>query len=209
MDVVLLDCPGQAHAHCQSLSFYFATLRKRKKYRQCEVGRLYQQQLEKKQGLSNRLYKQRSDRQAHSLLLNNCMPYIICNQFATPRPTKCAVLFLRGLMARSRENFTLTFTVPQIFILQYHIVHSYMFRSPRDHRQGIKSKQHRTKGPCHGSGGQLPASHRGGPGSISGQSVWDLWWTKWHWDRYFPKYFGFPLSFSFHRCSITCKYEKN
>jgi hypothetical protein len=33
--------------------------------------------------------------------------------------------------------------------------------------------------------------------------MWDLWWTKWHWDRFFPEYFGFPLSISFHRCSIT------
>jgi hypothetical protein len=38
--------------------------------------------------------------------------------------------------------------------------------------------------------------------------MWDLWWTKWHWDRFFPKYFGFPLSVSFHRCSITRKNEK-
>jgi hypothetical protein len=30
-------------------------------------------------------------------------------------------------------------------------------------------------GPCHGSGGQSPASHRGGVGSIPGQSMWDLW----------------------------------
>jgi hypothetical protein len=35
------------------------------------------------------------------------------------------------------------------------------------------------------------------------QSMWDLWWTKWHWDRLFPEYFGFPPSISFHRCSIT------
>jgi hypothetical protein len=27
--------------------------------------------------------------------------------------------------------------------------------------------------------------------------MWDLWWTKWHWDRFFPEYFGFPLSISF------------
>ena len=40
-------------------------------------------------------------------------------------------------------------------------------------------------------------------GSIPDQSMWDLWWTKWHWDRFFPEYFGFPLSVSFHRCSIT------
>ena len=24
----------------------------------------------------------------------------------------------------------------------------------------------------------------GGPGSIPSQSMWDLWWTKWHWDRF-------------------------
>jgi hypothetical protein len=39
----------------------------------------------------------------------------------------------------------------------------------------------------------IPASHRGGPGSIPGQSMWDLWWTKWNWDRFFHEYFGFPL----------------
>ena len=49
------------------------------------------------------------------------------------------------------------------------------------------------------------ACHAGGPVSIPGQSVWDLWRTKWHWDRFFPEYFGFPLSISFHRCSITRK----
>jgi hypothetical protein len=30
-----------------------------------------------------------------------------------------------------------------------------------------------------------------------------MWWTKWHWDRFFSEYFFFPLSISFHRCSIT------
>jgi hypothetical protein len=38
--------------------------------------------------------------------------------------------------------------------------------------------------------------------------MWDLWWTKWHWDRVFPQYFGFPLSVSFHWCSITRKNGK-
>jgi hypothetical protein len=23
---------------------------------------------------------------------------------------------------------------------------------------------------------------------------WDLWWTKWHWDRFFSKFFGFPIN---------------
>jgi hypothetical protein len=38
--------------------------------------------------------------------------------------------------------------------------------------------------------------------------MWGLWWTKWHWDRFFPEYFGFPLSVSFHRCYITRKNKK-
>jgi hypothetical protein len=53
--------------------------------------------------------------------------------------------------------------------------------------------------------GRAMASHRRGPVSIPDQSVWDLWWTEWHWDRFFPEYFGFPLSVSFNRCSITWK----
>jgi hypothetical protein len=43
-----------------------------------------------------------------------------------------------------------------------------------------------------------PASHRGDPGSSTGQVMWDLWLTKWHWGR-FSEYFGFPCQFSFHR----------
>jgi hypothetical protein len=33
-------------------------------------------------------------------------------------------------------------------------------------------------------------------------SMWDLWWTKWHWERFFFEFFGFPLSVSFHRGSM-------
>ena len=51
-------------------------------------------------------------------------------------------------------------------------------------------------------------SHRGGPGSIPSQSMWDLWWKKWHWDKFFPEYFGFPMSISFHQCSTTRKKKK-
>jgi hypothetical protein len=39
-------------------------------------------------------------------------------------------------------------------------------------------------------------------------SVWNLWWKNWHWDRYFSEYFGFPLLVSFHRRSTTRKNEK-
>jgi hypothetical protein len=38
------------------------------------------------------------------------------------------------------------------------------------------------------------ASHNRGPGSGPGQSMWDLWWTKWHWESFFCKLFGFPVS---------------
>jgi hypothetical protein len=51
--------------------------------------------------------------------------------------------------------------------------------------------------PCNGSHVSSLVPHSGGPGSSPGYSVWDLWWIKWHWDRYF----GFPLSISFHRVS--------
>jgi hypothetical protein len=37
----------------------------------------------------------------------------------------------------------------------------------------------------HTSCSYSPASHHEGQGSISSQSMWDLWWTKWHWDRSF------------------------
>jgi hypothetical protein len=37
--------------------------------------------------------------------------------------------------------------------------------------------------------------------------MWDLW-TKWHWDRFFSEYFGFPLSISFHRFSIKMEKQK-
>jgi len=43
---------------------------------------------------------------------------------------------------------------------------------------------------------------RGGLGSSPGQFVWNLWCTKWHWDRSFSKYFDCQVSVSFHQCSI-------
>jgi hypothetical protein len=47
----------------------------------------------------------------------------------------------------------------------------------------------------------LPSYHID-PGSIPGQSVLDLWWTKWPWERFYFKYFCFPLSVSLHHCSM-------
>jgi hypothetical protein len=63
---------------------------------------------------------------------------------------------------------------------------------------------------CHGAvpwlrrlaAGLPPRRPRFDPGSVH---MWDLWWTKWHWDRFFSEYFGFPLLISFHRCFITRK----
>jgi hypothetical protein len=42
----------------------------------------------------------------------------------------------------------------------------------------------------------------GDSGSIPGYSMCDLWWTKWHRDRVFSEYIGFPVSISFHKCLI-------
>jgi hypothetical protein len=37
-------------------------------------------------------------------------------------------------------------------------------------------------------------------GSSPGLVMWDLWWTKWRWGRFFfPEYFGFPCQSSFHQ----------
>ena len=55
---------------------------------------------------------------------------------------------------------------------------------------------------CHGLGDWSPVFHCVGPGFIPGQSIWDLWWTKGHWDRLFSEYLGFPLSISLHQCSV-------
>jgi hypothetical protein len=38
--------------------------------------------------------------------------------------------------------------------------------------------------------------------SILGYSVWDLRCTKWHSNKFFSEYCGFPLSLSIHQCSI-------
>jgi hypothetical protein len=50
-----------------------------------------------------------------------------------------------------------------------------------------------------------PASHREGPYSRRGQTMWDLSWTKWHWDRFLVRVRRFSLSVSFHRvCIRSC-----
>jgi hypothetical protein len=35
------------------------------------------------------------------------------------------------------------------------------------------------------------------PGFAPGSIQWDLWWTKWHWDRFLSESYGFPLSILF------------
>ena len=44
-------------------------------------------------------------------------------------------------------------------------------------------------------GCQLPASHRGGPISIQGQSMWNLWWTKLYLDGFAPGTSNFPRQY--------------
>jgi hypothetical protein len=43
--------------------------------------------------------------------------------------------------------------------------------------------------------------HSRGPGSHPGQSMWDFWWVKCYWNRFFSEFFAFPLSISFHHSS--------
>jgi hypothetical protein len=43
-----------------------------------------------------------------------------------------------------------------------------------------------------------PASRSRGCGSIPRQSIWDLWWTRWHWDS-----IAVSLSASMHRSTIN------
>jgi hypothetical protein len=40
--------------------------------------------------------------------------------------------------------------------------------------------------PCQSPGNQNTVSHHCGPVLILGQIMWDLWWTKWHWNRFYP-----------------------
>jgi hypothetical protein len=42
------------------------------------------------------------------------------------------------------------------------------------------------------------ASYGGGLGSIPGQAMWNLWWTKWPWGG-FSSSTLFPCQFSFHQ----------
>jgi hypothetical protein len=39
----------------------------------------------------------------------------------------------------------------------------------------------------------------GGPGSIPGQFMCDLWRTMWHWGKFFSEYVGFPHQFAFYQ----------
>jgi len=46
------------------------------------------------------------------------------------------------------------------------------------------------------------ACHQGSVGSISCHSLWDLWWTEWHWDNFFFEYFLSSLLVWYHQFSI-------
>jgi hypothetical protein len=46
---------------------------------------------------------------------------------------------------------------------------------------------------CHSSGHKSVASHSGKPVWTPGQYLWDLWWTKWQWQRLLSNNFGFPV----------------
>ena len=60
---------------------------------------------------------------------------------------------------------------------------------------------------CHGADDKTKTAHHGGMGSIPAQFMWGLWSTKWHWDRFFSEYYGFPLPVPFHQgCTVIIIY---
>ena len=59
----------------------------------------------------------------------------------------------------------------------------------------------------HGTGSQSPASHRRESCSVLRQSMLDLWWTEWHWDRFLCKYFRCSLLEPFYHCPILIVYR--
>jgi len=34
------------------------------------------------------------------------------------------------------------------------------------------------------------------------QTMWDLWWTKWHWNSFFPRLLQFTLSVATHQICL-------
>jgi len=42
----------------------------------------------------------------------------------------------------------------------------------------------------------MAASHHGSLGSIPGQSICDVWWTKWHWDSFSLNTAVFPCMYA-------------
>jgi hypothetical protein len=57
----------------------------------------------------------------------------------------------------------------------------------------VQSVSWKANRPCNGSGGKLLVCHCRDPGSMPGQSIWDLWWIKWCWNRFPTNYFGVSL----------------
>ena len=49
--------------------------------------------------------------------------------------------------------------------------------------------------PCLASGGLSTAFDRRGRGSVLDESVWDLWWTQWHWHLSWPSTSAFPCQY--------------
>jgi hypothetical protein len=42
-----------------------------------------------------------------------------------------------------------------------------------------------------------------------GQSMWDLWWTNWHWDMFLSEYFGFPCQYHSTGAPLNWKSRNN
>jgi hypothetical protein len=75
---------------------------------------------------------------------------------------------LRNLHLKNEENGFLKYFFPYQNIIEMNLL-TKLYSRPR-----------------HSSSGSSLASQRGGPASNPGLVKWDLWWTKWRWDRFSP-----------------------
>jgi len=78
-------------------------------------------------------------------------------------------------------------------------MHSVFGECRGDRPGGLDARYH---GRLHAGRRGLIGSHRRDAISIPGQSMWDLWWTEWHRDRFLFMYYFLLLSLSFHMCHI-------
>jgi hypothetical protein len=62
--------------------------------------------------------------------------------------------------------------------------------------------------PCHSSDGYSISSHYGGQGSNPALIMWNLWWSKWRWNKFSPSTSVFLANFHSTNCSNSGRSTK-